>query len=296
MNESVERFGSFGTLVGVSTHPDTPPPSERPAVLFLNAGLLHHVGPNRLHVHLARLLAERGFTSLRFDLSGIGDSAVREDLLPRDRSVVSETREAMDHMQRVHGSERFVLFGICAGAEQAQRTGLEDERVAGTVLVDGLRYRTFGFTWRHYVRRAIRPRSWSNLLHGRHPAFARRFGPNAERARPAAMDAPQLLSPFPPREEGERLLLELLGRTGPMLLVYTRGSLFNHAGQARTMFPRLVSDPRVSVAYQPVADHLFMLLESQETVASDLTAWLERHWPAPASPTDRREERYSPSV
>src|SRR5262249_27402146 len=63
------------SLFGIHTEPLDPPRGKRsPMVLFLNAGAVHRVGPNRMYVDLARSWAEHGLTSLRLDLSGLGDS------------------------------------------------------------------------------------------------------------------------------------------------------------------------------------------------------------------------------
>ena len=56
MTETAVLFGPRQTLVGVLTDPGAPAPPDRPAIILLNAGRIHHVGPNRLHVKLARRL------------------------------------------------------------------------------------------------------------------------------------------------------------------------------------------------------------------------------------------------
>lgn len=137
MREEALRFGRTKSLIGVLT----PPPEaedgkDLPAILLLNAGLIHHVGPNRLYVNLARALAAMGFAVLRFDLSGIGDSKVREDHLPFAESAVNETQEAMDHLSEARGHQRFILMGICSGARISFRTACSDPRVVGAVLIN----------------------------------------------------------------------------------------------------------------------------------------------------------------
>ena len=76
MSERVVTFGGQGELVGVLSQPDVVRPSA-PWVLLWNTGLHPRVGPCRLNVQLARRLAALGIPSLRFDLSGLGDSAAR---------------------------------------------------------------------------------------------------------------------------------------------------------------------------------------------------------------------------
>ena len=79
MTEQVLLFGTNRCLVGMLTEPEkSQVPADLPAFILFNAGLLHRVGPNRLHVTLARRLARRGFPVLRFDFSGIGDSRVAQ--------------------------------------------------------------------------------------------------------------------------------------------------------------------------------------------------------------------------
>ena len=130
--EKAVRFGTTASLVGVLTEAVAgTPDADRPAVLFLNSGILHRVGSCRMHVRLARALSAEGFHCLRFDYSGIGDSDQRRDSLSFEESAVVETREAMDYLAKAKGTKRFVLMGLCSGADMAHETALADERVAG---------------------------------------------------------------------------------------------------------------------------------------------------------------------
>lgn len=137
MRESAVLFGKTESLVGVITDPPEAKRNQQlPAIIFLNAGILHRVGPNRLYVKMARTLAAMGFVVLRFDFSGIGDSPVRNDTLPFRESIIRETQEAMDYLQRARGRQRFVLTGICLGAAVSFRTARCDPRVVGAVLIN----------------------------------------------------------------------------------------------------------------------------------------------------------------
>ena len=168
MREEAVVFGRASALVGVITDPPADGrPAHAMAVILLNAGLLHRVGPNRLYVELARGLATQGFSAFRFDFSGIGDSNVRRNSLPFEKSIVSEAQEAMDLLGRERGMERFVLMGLCAGALSAFNTARVDARVVGAVLInpqgydedvtsraDARRY------WKKVFRVLIDPRRW----------------------------------------------------------------------------------------------------------------------------------------
>ncbi|MGH9337465.1 MAG: alpha/beta fold hydrolase, partial [Vicinamibacteria bacterium] len=63
MSEKTLLFGKTKSLAGVVTDPVGGRNLRTPPLGFviLNAGIVHHVGPNRIHVKLARRLAEAGF-------------------------------------------------------------------------------------------------------------------------------------------------------------------------------------------------------------------------------------------
>ena len=57
LHESSHLLGKQHRLVGISTRPSTGLDPALPAVVFLNSGIIHRIGPNRLYVRLARALA-----------------------------------------------------------------------------------------------------------------------------------------------------------------------------------------------------------------------------------------------
>lgn len=159
MKETVIRFGDGAGLVGILTTPATARP-DRPAVLLLNAGVVHRVGPNRLYVKLARALAAAGHLAFRFDFSGTGDSVPRTDGLPVEDSTLVETRAAMDELARCHGIGRFVLIAICSGAGFSFRAALSDSRTSGVALINPAAHRwgseeALSRTLLHHYRRML---------------------------------------------------------------------------------------------------------------------------------------------
>ncbi len=78
MRETICNFGPKNSLFGILTTPDeNVRVAGAPIALILNAGIVHRIGPFRLHVDIARRLASKGYSTLRLDLSGLGDSAPR---------------------------------------------------------------------------------------------------------------------------------------------------------------------------------------------------------------------------
>ena len=128
VGEEVVRLGEAG-LVGILTRPAG---ISRGTVVWLNSGSEHHVGPGRAWVEYGRELALSGFTSLRMDFSGWGESPDRGHApgRPYDQHGVDEVREAVGALREL-GHRRIVLAGLCAGAWIALRATL-------TVDVDGV--------------------------------------------------------------------------------------------------------------------------------------------------------------
>lgn len=156
--EEPVQFGEGGRLFGVLTLPREPHRSSRvrPAFVVLNSGLLHRVGPSRLHVRLARQLATHGFTTFRVDLSGRGDSPKRPGLTSQ-QSVGADYLEIVQLLDARIGPVPRILLGICSGADNAVRLAIGDEQVAGVVLLDPIAFPDSLFHARRIVAKYTTP-------------------------------------------------------------------------------------------------------------------------------------------
>ncbi|NNF48568.1 MAG: hypothetical protein HKN65_01830, partial [Woeseiaceae bacterium] len=134
MIEEPLQFGEGGRLFGILTRPREEN-SNAPLFVFLNAGLLHRTGPHRLHVRLARRLAEHGLASLRVDLGGIGDS-ITPPGITYPESVAIDFADILDLLSSETDLEQVYLFGLCSGADNAVRLAADNPCVAGMVLLD----------------------------------------------------------------------------------------------------------------------------------------------------------------
>lgn len=152
------QFGEGGRLFGILTLPGMPPRNaqELPVFVFLNAGLLHRVGPHRLYVRLARDLSRMGFSSLRVDLAGTGDSPGRPGLTYR-QSVAADFGEISGVLESRLGRLPLVLAGLCSGAHNAVRLTPEEPRVVGMVLLDPICFPDYGFRARAVVVKYTNP-------------------------------------------------------------------------------------------------------------------------------------------
>lgn len=278
MTETVEVFGPHGNLVGTLHHPDSPELRDV-AVVLLNAGVIHRIGPHRINVKLARALGRAGVVSLRFDLSGQGDSRVAPDALPHLQQALGDVQAAMDHIAARTPIRRFLIAGICSGADHAYRVAGVDPRVAGIWMLDGFAFPTWRsrlvqYAWR--IRRRLRERA--ALLLGR-SAGATRDVPDAATAtlrlqrRVAADRSRGVPSPV----EFARQMQEVVDRGVQAYLVYS-GDVFydhNYANQLRDAFRGYPFATKVRCDFLPEIDHTVTRLQAQRRIEALLVEWIE---------------------
>lgn len=287
MRERPVVIGEQPRLVAMLTEAAPESGSEgRPTCVLLNAGLVHRVGPNRLHVRLARALAGLGYRTLRLDLSSRGDSDARRDTLSFLDSSVVEIQAAMDVLER-SGSRGFVLVGICSGAVNAIHLARMDTRVAGSVAIDGPAYPTPGYYLRYYSRRLWNWETWWNTLTGRNRIgrlLRGRRGPDSAPARVEdEFGNPWGDARLPSREEAAVLLKGILSRGTRLLWIFTGSwSAYNYQGQFADAFPFTRQSDLVQVEHFPRADHTFTRLYNQRQLVGAICEWATRNWPQTA--------------
>ncbi|MBI5860847.1 MAG: hydrolase 1, exosortase A system-associated [Rhodocyclales bacterium] len=168
LNERPVIFDCAGErLIGVIAQPAEPADT---GVLIMVGGRQYRAGSHRQFVLLARRLASAGFSSLRFDFRGMGDStgaAQSFEMADADIAAALATFKA-----RCPYLKRVVLWGLCDAATAAvlywQRAG--DPFVAGLCLVNPwLRTEVSLARARvrhYYVERLLDPAFWRKLLSG----------------------------------------------------------------------------------------------------------------------------------
>ena len=141
VKERAVRVGNG--LFGILTTPVGGGRTEK-AIVLLNAGSVHHIGPNRLHVVFARRWASLGYSVLRLDNAGVGDSP---SLAGRPENVVYAEKAVDDMIEgaRYLGdrASSVIAMGLCSGAYHAFKGALAGAPVDSIVLVNPLT-----FDWR----------------------------------------------------------------------------------------------------------------------------------------------------
>jgi alpha-beta hydrolase superfamily lysophospholipase len=139
--------GTASALFGILVAPEGPSQAgerrPRPAVLMLNSGAIHHIGPNRLWVRLARQWAARGLTVLRLDIAGIGDSLARpgaEENVVYSPHAMEDVAAALAYLRAQPGVGECHLLGLCSGAYHALKAAVAGQVVASSVMINPLTY------------------------------------------------------------------------------------------------------------------------------------------------------------
>ena len=277
MKESAVLFGDQKSLVGVVSDPEGQ--SNGLGLLFMNAGFTHHVGPQRMYVRFARRAAEMGFTSLRFDNSGIGDSPRRADNLPFPDSVIKDANDAMNFLQSTRGIDKCVLTGVCWGADNSVRVCSVDPRAVAVAAVDFYAVPSLRHLLRVYPRRLLARQSWANLFRGESSIFERTLGVigGAVKSIKKEETAGDVLPSLPPPVVLEKMS-QMIDRGVHLCFAYASGAVSydQYTSRFRKRMNELEQTGRMEVKVFPAADHLFTFRYNQAKLWEFLEAWLAK--------------------
>jgi len=292
MSEEIVTFGKTRTLIGILHRPEgAAMRTDLPAVVLLNAGILHRVGPNRVYVKMARQLQQFGFHVLRFDVWGIGDSQDHSGA-SETRTFFDDTQEAMDLLGQQIGASRFILMGICMGARIAVEVARRDPRVESTVLMEGLYVKSA----RYHISRMLDLQKWGRVLTGQNhkmmklrKAVARRIGKVTGRHEPAVARGPRpvLLLGDEDTSNVQTKLRALLERGTKILLIFRDGNetVYNYRLRRDGDEISAVGLPEgLQVSFVRFADHTFTPLISQDLLLKLIVKWIEDNYLAKPAP------------
>jgi pimeloyl-ACP methyl ester carboxylesterase len=283
VSEQAAVFGPRKSLVGIVAHDASRAAADLPAVVILNAGIIHRIGPNRMFVNLARTLASRGHVVVRFDLSGIGDSEPRGDALPPLQAAMADIGEVIDSLAQTRKVKRVILIGLCSGADQAIVYCGHDPRVTGVILIDPSVPRTRRYYVRHYRGRMFRLQSWINFASGRHAVW-NVFKPSA-RMPDTGSSANDLQSPQV-RAFLERAYRGAVEGGVNLMAIFTAGreSQHNYPEQLPEAFPRVPFGERLHLEYFGRTDHTFTFDDDREALTRCIVDWTKRYAPNREAP------------
>ena len=180
VKESAELVDDERRVFGVLSTVESPPANRR-GLLLLNAGSVHHIGSNRLHVTLARRWAALGHAVLRLDVSGIGDSrphAGEPENVVYPRHATADVAAGLAFLRRQPGVVEVHAVGLCSGGYHAFKAAVAGVALDGVVLINPLTFfykpgmsleaaphHVTGEASR-YTRRVYSVDAWKKLLRG----------------------------------------------------------------------------------------------------------------------------------
>jgi pimeloyl-ACP methyl ester carboxylesterase len=283
VREQAVLLGERKSLIGILSQSSTPD-AGLPAVVILNAGIVHRVGPNRMFVVLARRLAAMGHTVLRFDFSGIGDSDTRNDGREPLEATLADLREVLDGLESTRGIRKVILVGLCSGADHAVIYAGDDPRITGIVMIDPTIPPTLKHRIIHLAGRVFRSRPWVLLATLRHPLLLRAM--RRRRAEAAAEDG-EYRRPDAGSPEVRAFLQQAYAKAHAagvhFLTVLTGdlGSMHNYREQLLDAFPTVPLKERMDLEYYRRADHTFTAEADREWLLGRIEKWMaERTRPA----------------
>ena len=268
--EETLQFGEGGRLSGIFTQPSVPvrDPSELPVFVFFNAGLVHRIGPHRLYVHLARDLSRMGFSSLRVDLAGKGDSSPRPGLT-NEQSVAADYDEILRALESRLAPGPLVLAGLCSGADNAIRLAPKDSRVVGLVLLDPVCSPDDGFSARAFVLKYTNAARYVAWLKRRFEALT-----TQPRGRKEEVD-PLSIRDVPTWEQLRAAFESIREREGRVLSVFTQYALryYNQAGQLGRVLGLEGYHQFCTELFWPQAEHTYTLELHRRRLIHAIKTW-----------------------
>ncbi|MFM2398724.1 MAG: hypothetical protein RL341_881 [Pseudomonadota bacterium] len=272
--ENTVIIGRENHLVATTTAAQAGAAAAAPFVVILsNSGVIPRVGPHRINVHLARHFSALGVPSIRFDMSGLGDSLRTSSTASMIDQWVADAQDAMNFAQQHFGCARFIMIGFCSGAEVAYKAALQDKRMIGAVLWDLYAYQNWQSRVRTLLFRARRAGA-AGLLQ----KLLAKLGLGHSNSGQPPITRVQTFQPAQiPTVEAFAADLKSLAQRGVALLVLHCGGepqWYNYRGQFDDTLGRHGLQGLVDFDFLEQADHLLTRQSAQKTFVGTVVRWL----------------------
>jgi alpha/beta superfamily hydrolase len=174
-------------LYGILHEPDYKK-NKKIGVLCLNTGMQYRIIWHRLNIKIARRLCNQGYSVLRFDTHGIGESEGELDI--RGQNIedfhdaiqtglfVSDTLSAIEFFRKEADLDQLYLIGPCGGALTAVITAAKTNCIDGIVYMSGpvtitsseltldMHPKDAQNRFTYYCSKILSPKSWFTFLSG----------------------------------------------------------------------------------------------------------------------------------
>ncbi len=138
--ESVRLLpGASGSLFSILSQPEEKHLQTNWCLLFLNSGLVRHIGSNRMWVETARRSALKGIPSIRLDFDHVGDSDGGQHVtigsLYEDK-LLDQIETATKLIGSQIECDHFIAVGLCSGAYAAFQSLVQHANIKGAILLN----------------------------------------------------------------------------------------------------------------------------------------------------------------
>jgi exosortase A-associated hydrolase 1 len=248
-------------------------------VVIIVGGPQYRVGSHRQFVLMARALAAAGFTTLRFDYRGMGDST---GAMRTFEGVDADVRVAVDALlARQPGLRGVVILGLCDAASAALMYSRNDSRLRGLILINPWVRTEAGAAQaivRHYYGQRLFMKSfWSKVFSGQF-----QVGPSVRSFIASVSSARKwrpTREPGPTKHFVERMLDGFRGFARPKLVLLSDRDLTAREFEALCLnspeWSQCLAGGHVEVANVIDADHTFSSRTALRSATDRVLAWLE---------------------
>jgi pimeloyl-ACP methyl ester carboxylesterase len=284
--ETSIAFGDGKNLIGTISCPLRPASTAQTVgVVFFNAGVVHRVGPHRINVKIARRLSAMGVPSIRFDLSGLGDSGRSTANAASSHSLQAskDIRDALDALTNACGVNKFVLCAVCSGTVHSYDAAAADPRVVGLILLDSYIYPTARSRRNHFflrVKRRLKEGTVLSWLLGKMRVPGKESEANDDvAARDKRSNGPGFFAFRPPKAEFAATLNNLAKRGTQVCFIYAGSGFenYSYAEQFDDAFAKHRLSPLISTVFLRDIDHTATRIAAQEQLVEFVADWFQRN-------------------
>lgn len=263
MKEHVFRYGETKYGMGFVTTPDDL--DGAPVVVLFNAGLLHRAEPYRMNVLLCRQLAQIGYIAVRIDLSGKGDTPARPQMSNRE-SVALDWQFIKNSIEQAYGKRKYILFGLCSGADNGIKIAAQDNDVQGLILLDPISRTDEAFKSRQLWAKILNPSKWRHAL---------LTLPKRLKRKPPENKFAINLRDEPTGKDLDDCCRNLIDREGCILAVFSSyaANYYNQKGQFCRAMSMEGLDRICEEVYWPEAEHLYSVQSHRDRLLNRIVEW-----------------------
>jgi hypothetical protein len=176
----------------------------------------------------------------------------------------------MDYLESSKGFSKFILFGLCSGADAAYEAALKDERIIGMCQIDPYSYRTNKSYLYHWLPRILSVSHWKLFLKFR---LGKIKTSKIDHVDDSNVELPSYIRVFPPREHIRDGLKALVERQVKVYTIFTSGQSYYYKEQFEESMSDVEFNGLLETQFYPKCKHIITEPHYQIQVVHDVSSW-----------------------